>query len=88
MNAPRQFIGAITAAFLSKRKMLAQYGVLTVVGEPTIAGRRRVYNPSVADACMSRPFVRDAARPVVRDSWDKAFAAAREMQETQAWKVA
>jgi hypothetical protein len=39
-------------------------------------------------ACMSRPFVRDAARPVVRDSWDKAFAAARERQETQAWKVA
>ena len=39
-------------------------------------------------ACMSRPFVRDAVKPVLRDSWDRAFARARESQDAAAWKVA
>jgi len=38
-------------------------------------------------ACMSRPFVRDAAKPAVRDTWDAAFRRARESQDAQAWKV-
>jgi len=39
-------------------------------------------------ACMSRPFVRDAVKPVVRDSWDRAFRRERSGRDTQGWKVA
>jgi hypothetical protein len=39
-------------------------------------------------ACMSRPFVQDAAKPVVRDSWDAAFARAGQDDEPRGWRVA
>ena len=37
---------------------------------------------------MARPFVRDAPRQEVRDTWADAFRRAREPQDTAAWKVA
>jgi hypothetical protein len=39
-------------------------------------------------ACASRPFVLDAAKPIVRDSWDAAFARAHEDAEPRGWRTA
>jgi hypothetical protein len=36
-------------------------------------------------ACMSRPYIRDAAVTVPRDSWDAAFA--RDERETRDWRT-
>jgi hypothetical protein len=43
---------------------------------------------SVRYACMSRPFVRDAVKPPVRDSWDLAFQRASRDEEPANWRVA
>jgi hypothetical protein len=44
------------------------------------------------DACrygvMARPWVKDAPREVVRDSWDRAFARAAEADEPRSWRTA
>jgi hypothetical protein len=37
---------------------------------------------------MSRPFIRDAEKPVVRDSWDAAFRRAHEDAEPRGWRTA
>jgi hypothetical protein len=39
-------------------------------------------------ACMSRPFIKDAAKPVVLDSWAAASQAARRERNSGSWKVA
>jgi hypothetical protein len=38
-------------------------------------------------ACLSRPFVRDAAKPVVKDSWADAFARAARETEPAGWRI-
>jgi hypothetical protein len=95
-------IGATIAALRSRPRIDAPSGAVTVVSEPTTAGRQRVYNLSVAQAeeyfansvlvhncryaMMSRPYVRDMERPKPRDSWDAAFN--RDDNEVRDWRVA
>jgi hypothetical protein len=43
---------------------------------------------SMRYACMSRPFVRDAEKPVVRDSWSDAFERAAREEQASGWRVA
>ena len=38
-------------------------------------------------ACLSRPWIKDAAKPVVRDSWDRAFERANE-EPADGWRFA
>ena len=42
---------------------------------------------SMRYACMSRPWVQDAARPVVSDSWERAFNRGED-DDAAAWRVA
>ena len=95
-------IGATIAALRSRLKTREPSGAVCVVGEPTTAGRQKVYNLSVAQAeeyfangvlvhncryaMMSRPYVRDAERQKPRDSWDAAFN--RDAEELRDWRVA
>jgi len=37
-------------------------------------------------ACMSRPWVRDAAKPVIKDSWDRAFQQQHDTEHS--WRIA
>lgn len=46
----KQFINAIIAVIRLQQKTNAQFGVLTVVGEPTIEKKQKVYNLSVEEA--------------------------------------
>jgi hypothetical protein len=39
-------------------------------------------------ACLSRPFVQDAPKVVVRDSWDRAFERAGQDSRPAGWRVA
>jgi hypothetical protein len=39
-------------------------------------------------ACMSRPFVRDAVKPVVLDTWARAFERMDNEGEPAGWRVA
>ena len=103
-NEQSQRISAIIAALRSKPRTAAQSGAVTVVAEPTIAGKQRVYNLSVAQAeeyfangvlvhncryaCMSRPFVQDMKREPVVDSWSRAFQRADRDGEPNGWRVA
>lgn len=85
MSEKKHPISAFTAVSNSSQKTIEQYGAPTVVGEPTIVGKRKVYNLSVDDAeeyfangvlvhncryaCMSRPYV--APLPANADQPDR-----------------
>jgi hypothetical protein len=100
-NGLSRRIGATIAALRSRLRTRGPSGAVTVVGEPTTAGRHKVYNLSVAlaeeyfangvlvhncrYAMMSRPYVRDAERQKPRDSWDAAFN--RDAEELRDWRV-
>jgi hypothetical protein len=43
---------------------------------------------SLRYACMSRPWVKDAPKEVVVDSWDRAFARASETETARSWRTA
>jgi hypothetical protein len=84
--------------------MRGQSGALTVVGEPTIAGKQRVFNLSVEQAeeyfangvlvhncryaCMSRPFIRDAKVVTPTDTWMKAWQRSERSDAAESWRVA
>jgi hypothetical protein len=98
----RRFVATI-AAMGSRPQTSAQCGVPTVVGEPTTAGRQRVYNLSVDQAeeyfaegvlvhncrygCMARPYIKDAPVKPIRDSWSRAFDRATS-QHVDDWRAA
>jgi hypothetical protein len=102
MSGLSQRIGATIAALCSRPGTNARSGAVTVADEPTIVGRKRVYNLSVEGveeyfangilvsncryAMMSRPYVRDMERQKPRDSWDAAFN--RDDNEVRDWRVA
>jgi hypothetical protein len=43
---------------------------------------------SVRYAAASRPFVRDAEKPVIEDSWSRAFERAAREEQASGWRVA